>query len=61
MDSRKQEETEQKKQARAQDYLICQGCGRKVKSEVCSWEEDNGGRIYCHDCRVEAESCGCSD
>ena len=59
MKSKKQDNTEQEKQVKGQEYLICQVCGSKVKPEACSWEEDD--RIHCFDCWSEIESCGCSD
>jgi hypothetical protein len=61
MDSKKQVKNEHVWLVRAQNYLKCLVCGRTVKPEACSWEEDDGGRIYCQDCRAEEESCGCSD
>ena len=61
MQNRKQEKTRQEAQARAHDYVTCQMCGRKTETDVCSWQEDDEGAIYCHDCRAERESCGCSD
>jgi hypothetical protein len=42
-------------------YLLCYGCGQHEKPEECNWKEDDGGKIFCHDCRAENESCGCSD
>ena len=61
MSSKKQNEAKQDEQFGVQNRLICQGCGRTVKAETCSWEEDDGGKIYCRDCLAEKESCGCSD
>jgi hypothetical protein len=61
MDRKKQGKNEHEGLARAQNYLKCQVCGRTVKPEACSWEEDDGGRIYCQYCRAEVENCGCSD
>ena len=57
----KEEEMEHDEQVRGQRYLSCQVCGRKVKPEECSWQEDDGGAICCQDCKAERESCGCSD
>ena len=59
MNRKKQDNTEQEKLVKGQEYLICQVCGSKVKPEACSCEED--GRIHCFYCRAEIESCGCSD
>ena len=53
-------EAEQKKN-QVQKRLKCRGCGRKIKPETSFWEEDGGEGMYCHDCRAEMESCGCSD
>jgi hypothetical protein len=62
MESKKQGKNEQEGLIiRAQNYLKGQVCGRTVKPEACSWEEDDGGRIYCQYCRAEVENCGCSD
>jgi hypothetical protein len=36
-------------------------CGRIMQFEECSWQCDDGGLIYCQDCKAERESCGCSD
>ena len=41
--------------------LQCDVCGYKMKSGELSWEEDDEGIIYCHNCRVERDNCGCSD
>jgi len=58
---RKEQATGQEKQAGEQHYLVCQVCGRKVKSAECSWQEDDDAKIICQDCKAERESCGCSD
>jgi len=60
MGAGKQEDTELDEQAGGSRYLSCQVCGRRVKADDCSWQEDEDG-IYCPDCRAERESCGCSD
>ena len=58
---RKQKEGEQGEQVKGQGYPACQLCGRIMQFEECSWQCDDGGLIYCQDCKAERESCGCSD
>lgn len=60
MQKKKQDEAEQQDRAKIERYIVCQVCGRKIKPDMCSWLEDDGGMV-CFDCREERESCGCSD
>ena len=57
----KQEKIGQAPQANNLGYITCQMCGRKIESDTCSWQEDDGEAMYCEDCRAEKDSCGCSD
>jgi hypothetical protein len=41
--------------------LLCHECNRTVGADLCGWEEDDEGRIFCQECRAVKESCGCSD
>jgi hypothetical protein len=61
MITRKKVEKKEKRKTRRQRNLPCLLCGKWVKPEECSWEEDGSGAMYCPDCQAERESCGCSD
>ncbi|KPK00385.1 MAG: hypothetical protein AMJ60_01620 [Desulfobacterales bacterium SG8_35] len=43
MGAGKQEDTELDEQAGGSRYLSCQVCGRRVKADDCSWQEDEDG------------------
>ena len=61
LQNRKQENIRQEAGAKEHGYATCQMCGREIKPDTCSWQEDEEGAMYCRDCRAERESCGCSD
>jgi hypothetical protein len=61
MQKSKQKITEQEAQARRHQNITCQICSRKIESDACNWQADDGGGIYCEDCWTEKGSCGCSD
>jgi len=61
MQKSKQEMTGQEAQVTLHEYITCQMCGRKIESDTCSWQADDGEGMYCEDCWAERESCGCSD
>jgi hypothetical protein len=43
------------------EYINCEMCGKKIKPDASSWQEDDDGAVYCNECTLENESCGCSD
>ena len=62
MSAKKKDKSAQKKQLSTwKTELLCHECGRTVKDDEYSWEEDDEGKIYYRDCRDDIESCGCSD
>ena len=49
-----------KGRAEGEKKIVCFVCGREMKTDECSWQEDDDGMI-CNDCLAERENCGCSD
>ena len=61
MDNKEQKRATEKTHTNDQNYLVCQVCGSRIKSEISTWDEDDEGLICCKECRAERDSCGCSD
>lgn len=57
-------DTEEKKEKPAaridQELMCCEICGRPLSPAEIPWEE-GGELLHCRECRMEDESCGCSD
>jgi hypothetical protein len=60
MITQKKDEEEGAEISRGQRNLSCRLCGRIVRPDECSWEEDDAG-MFCPDCQAERQNCGCSD
>ena len=61
MENKKKEGIIREDPSKLNECLTCHMCGRKVEPDACIWQEDDEGALYCQDCKVERESCGCSD
>lgn len=61
MQKRKKEKGRMKEHPETCEYIICEMCGGKIEPDASVWQEDDDGAVYCNECTLENESCGCSD